>query len=53
LLYGNRIVYALFELMRGSFDMFTDLAGSLNNAGNELDPLLRDVVAAAPLGIRP
>lgn len=31
--------------MRGGFDVFTDLAGALDDAGNEVDPVLREVVA--------
>jgi hypothetical protein len=41
----------VFELVLGGFDVLTDLAGALDDAGNEIDPVLREVVAARPLGI--
>ena len=41
----------VFELMRGGFDVLADLAGALDDAGNEIDPVLREVLAAGPFGI--
>ena len=37
--------------MRGGFDVLTNLAGTLDVAGNEIDPVLREVLAAGPFGI--
>ena len=37
--------------MRGGFDVLADLAGALDDAGNEIDPVLREVLAAGPFGI--
>jgi hypothetical protein len=38
-------------LVRSSFEVLPDLAGALDDAGNEVDPVLREVVAIAPLGV--
>lgn len=51
LLYGNRIFSSLFGLMRGGFDVFAELAGVLDDGGHEVDPVLREVAAMAPLGV--
>src|SRR5579875_451418 len=48
---SNRIFLCVFELMRGGFDVFADLTGALDDAGNEVDPVLREVVAVAPFGV--
>jgi hypothetical protein len=48
LLTGNRVL-CVFELMRGGFDVLADLAGALDDAGNESDPVLREVVTTRPL----
>ena len=50
MLTGNRVL-CVFELMRGGFDVLADLAGALDDAGNEIDPVLREVLAAGPFGI--
>lgn len=31
--------------------MLADLAGAINDAGDEVDPILREVVALVPLGV--
>ena len=48
MLTGNRVL-CVFELMRGGFDVLADLAGALDDAGNESDPVLREVVTTRPL----
>ena len=35
----------IFELMRGGFDRLADLAGAFDDAGDEVDPVLREVVS--------
>ena len=37
--------------MRGGFDVLADLPGALDYAGNEVDPVLQEGVALAPLGV--
>jgi hypothetical protein len=39
------------ELVRGGFDVLADLAGALDDASNEVDPILWEIVAMAPLGV--
>jgi hypothetical protein len=41
----------VFELMRGGFDMLADLAGAVNDLGDEVDPVLREMVAVAPFRV--
>jgi hypothetical protein len=40
-----------FRADAGSFDMLADLAGALHDAGDEVDPVPREVLAAGPFGI--
>jgi hypothetical protein len=37
--------------MRGGFNVFADLAGALDDAGDEVDPVLREMVAVAPFRV--
>ena len=41
----------MFELVRGGFDVFADLTRAFDNSGDEVDPVLREVVAVAPFGV--
>jgi hypothetical protein len=41
----------VFELVRGGFDVCAGFSGALDNAGDEVDPVLREVVTVAPLGV--
>ena len=40
-----------FELVRGGFDVLTSLAGALDDGCDEVDPVLREVVAVIPGGV--
>ena len=41
----------VFELVRGGFDVLAGVAGALDDGGDEVDPVLREVVAVVPGGI--
>lgn len=47
---GKRIFYAFSNWRGGGVDVLADLAGALDDADNEVDPVLGEFVAVAPLG---
>ncbi len=51
LLYGNRFFLCVMELVGCGFDMLAELAGAVDDSGDEVDPALGEVVAARPLGV--
>jgi hypothetical protein len=51
LLNGNRVFYAFSSWWGAASTCWRTLLGAVDDAGDEIDPVLREVVAVAPLGV--